>query len=485
MKSVFAGAFVCLGVLSSASATTDFRILVDLDNNSSTGCAVNGMNGVERVLSTTLDTSGPSPHVVSLTRQDCVGGSLGSATTIDATGWPATTNFSTGVSIVETRVPLAVFGTPLPDAMRLGFVEAAGLQTAVVLTDADGNPILFPDTPSRRRIVGAADRTFVADGNPADWAGLQPLITGDSDQPNTFRLLEVFAFLTNQGAYFRFDTQSHPDAPTARNDTYVTPLSTTLSVAGPGVLGNDTDPNGKPLTAAALSSPERGALALNGDGSFIYTPDGAGPARETFTYQANNGEQPSNVARVEIRVGQTNHAPNAGDDNYNVNQGGTINVDAPGVLANDNDPDHDTLHAVLRTTVIHGTLSLNADGSFVYVNDGASGADDSFTYVANDGIDDSREATVHIHVGANNRPPVAVDDNYTVNEGGTLRASRRRASWPTITTPTRPPRNSGSAWSPGRCTERSRSMPTAVSPMSTTAARLHRTRLPTGPPTIC
>jgi len=95
------------------------------------------------------------------------------------------------------------------------------------------------------------------------------------------------------------DAQSHASAPTAQNDTYNTPLNTPLSVTGPGVLANDTDPNNKPLTAVQVSSPDRGAVALNADGSFTYTPDGGAAARETFLYQATNGAQPSNVARVE------------------------------------------------------------------------------------------------------------------------------------------------------------------------------------------
>jgi VCBS repeat-containing protein len=159
---------------------------------------------------------------------------------------------------------------------------------------------------------------------------------------------------------------------------------------------------------------------MNADGSFTYTPDGGTPARETFTYQANNGTQSSNVARVEIRVGQTNHAPEAADDSYNVVRGGTLNPPAPGVLQNDTDSDGDALHAVVRTAPSHGTLTLNDDGSFTYVNDGLTTLDDTFTYVASDGIDVSREATVRIHVGTNNVPPQAVDDNYTVDEGATL-----------------------------------------------------------------
>src|SRR6266516_382016 len=137
-----------------ASATTDFRILADLDNNASTGCSVNGMAGVERVLTTTYDSSGSSPRVTSVTQQDCSGSTLGSSVTVTSTGWPATTNASTGVSIIETQIPLSAFGSPLPHVMRLGFVMTSGSQTETILVDADGNPFLFPGNGGKHHIIG-------------------------------------------------------------------------------------------------------------------------------------------------------------------------------------------------------------------------------------------------------------------------------------------------------------------------------------------
>ena len=91
-----------------------------------------------------------------------------------------------------------------------------------------------------------------------------------------------------------------------------------------------------------------------------------------------------------------NTAPVANDDAYSTGQDTTLNVAAPGVLANDTDADSDALSAVLDSEVSHGSLTLNSDGSFDYTpNLGFTGAD-SFTYHANDGTDDSNVATVSI-----------------------------------------------------------------------------------------
>ncbi len=90
------------------------------------------------------------------------------------------------------------------------------------------------------------------------------------------------------------------------------------------------------------------------------------------------------------------------------------------MLDNDTDADGDTLTAVLVDDVTNGTLTLDSDGSFIYVPNADYFGTDTFTYVANDGTDDSNTATVTITVLAVNDPPVAVDDDYTTNEDTTL-----------------------------------------------------------------
>src|SRR5207237_494912 len=62
------------------------------------------------------------------------------------------------------------------------------------------------------------------------------------------------------------------DAPVAASDNYSTAEDTPLSVSAPSVLGNDTDVDGDPLTAALVSGPSHGTLTLSANGSFSYTP---------------------------------------------------------------------------------------------------------------------------------------------------------------------------------------------------------------------
>jgi VCBS repeat-containing protein len=128
--------------------------------------------------------------------------------------------------------------------------------------------------------------------------------------------------------------------------------------------------------------------------------------------------QPANVP---------NEAPVANADAIAVVEGGTATVLSDGstasVLANDTDAEGSALAAAVATAPGAGVLTLNTDGTFTYAHDGSEGAADSFTYVANDGTDDSVPATVTIAVSAVNDPPVAVaDPGYTGAVGGTVTA---------------------------------------------------------------
>ncbi|MFH7018275.1 Ig-like domain-containing protein, partial [Flavobacterium sp. FlaQc-47] len=111
-----------------------------------------------------------------------------------------------------------------------------------------------------------------------------------------------------------------------------------------------------------------------------------------------------------------NHAPVATADSYTVAEGGTLNTAAPGVLANDTDIDGDAITAILVTGPANGTLTLNANGSFIYTHNGSETLSDSFTYKVNDGRLDGNTVTVTITVTPVNDNPVANNDTATINE---------------------------------------------------------------------
>lgn len=110
----------------------------------------------------------------------------------------------------------------------------------------------------------------------------------------------------------------------------------------------------------------------------------------------------SNIERVLLAPSSLT----AENDVYSASNAGGINVStAAGVLANDSDTTGGTPAAELDRGPNHGTLTLNADGSFTYVPAVEFVGDDSFGYHVNDGSLFSGEATVTIRVYA---PPQVV-----------------------------------------------------------------------------
>ncbi|HRK20945.1 MAG TPA: post-COAP-1 domain-containing protein [Fimbriimonadaceae bacterium] len=94
-----------------------------------------------------------------------------------------------------------------------------------------------------------------------------------------------------------------------------------------------------------------------------------------------------------------NQPPTATNDFYVMNQATTLSVPAPGIQANDTDPDEDALTASLMSGPVHATnFTLNPDGSFTYTPLPYFFGTDTFTYKVNDGSEDSNVATVSITV---------------------------------------------------------------------------------------
>lgn len=114
-----------------------------------------------------------------------------------------------------------------------------------------------------------------------------------------------------------------------------------------------------------------------------------------------------------------NLPPEVLDDTYAATEDQSLNVAAPGVLANDSDNESDPISAMLVVDVGFGTLSLSADGGFLYTPDPNFCGDDSFSYRANDALGSSAIAVASIGVACVNDAPIAQGTlaNRTGQEG--------------------------------------------------------------------
>jgi hypothetical protein len=94
------------------------------------------------------------------------------------------------------------------------------------------------------------------------------------------------------------------DVPVALEDgPYIFTQDTPLVVPAPGVLANDSDPEGAAVFVSEVERyPYHGALVLNADGSFTYTPDPGYIGIDSFRYKVNDGSLNGIPALVHLHI---------------------------------------------------------------------------------------------------------------------------------------------------------------------------------------
>ncbi len=207
--------------------------------------------------------------------------------------------------------------------------------------------------------------------------------------------------------------------------------------------GPDTDADGDVLIIATtpFTDVANGALVLNEDGTFIYTPDIDFFGVDSFIYTVLDGKGGSGTATVSITVTNVNDAPVAGDDAFSTNEDVALSGT---VLSNDTDVDLDTLTVVTTpvTGVANGVLALNANGTFTYTPNANFNGADSFVYTVLDGNGGTDTATVTLTVNPVNDAPVAGDDAFSTNEdvalSGTVLSNDTDVDLDTLTVVTTP-----------------------------------------------
>jgi Bacterial Ig domain/Bacterial Ig-like domain (group 3)/PA domain len=91
-------------------------------------------------------------------------------------------------------------------------------------------------------------------------------------------------------------------APKTKPDVYFTSRNHALTIAAPGVLRNDSDPDGDALTVTRVLGPAFGTLTLNANGSFTYTPRKNFSGIDGFVYRVSDGRGGTALGVVAITV---------------------------------------------------------------------------------------------------------------------------------------------------------------------------------------
>ena len=186
----------------------------------------------------------------------------------------------------------------------------------------------------------------------------------------------------------------------------------------------DSDDGPVALRFTLLSLPPNGTFDLTGvvlavgdsftpedvaAGALHYADAGSGASSSNIQLSVSDGADTVTTAITINALVDSVGGPNPVADSIFVDEGASTSVlvsGADSLLANDSDPDGDTLTAVLGAGPVHGSLILNTDGTFLYSHNGSETTEDSFTYRAADSTLQSPLVTVSIVINPDNDPPL-------------------------------------------------------------------------------
>lgn len=288
------------------------------------------------------------------------------------------------VAVSDTE-PAAIEDAPIVTNVVVNDTSAAGLDLATL-------------TISTQAVNGVA--TANSDGTVT----YVPHANFNGTDSYTYTIRDIGGLLSNP-ATVTVTVAAVNDAPVAMAESLA---ATTGLVLSGNVLGNDFDIDGDSLTAVLQTTTSNGTLLLNSDGSFDYTPAGAGA--DSFTYAAFDGTVNSNIVTVNITItAPVNQAPVAVDDYTVLSVGGGTAAERTtviSVLNNDSDADG-TLNPATVTIVTQPRygqiLSVNTTTGAVTYRlrtkfRGFRGSD-TFSYTVRDNLGEiSNRATVRVDI---------------------------------------------------------------------------------------
>ena len=215
---------------------------------------------------------------------------------------------------------------------------------------------------------------------------------------DTFRYIVKNGKINSDTATVTINIKNKP--PVSNNIIFDTKVNTSYN----GKL-NSTDEDKDKLTYKIVSKPVNGTLLLNKDGTYTYIPNKGFHGVDIFTYNSNDGIINSNTATVKIII--SNNPPVANNMDIKCR----FKKECTGKL-NANDVDGDALTYKVISTPKHGKIKYSTNGEYSYKPLSNFQGTDTFTYLVNDGYNNSNIATVTITTI--NSQPIANDIHVKV-----------------------------------------------------------------------
>ncbi len=192
----------------------------------------------------------------------------------------------------------------------------------------------------------------------------------------------------------------------------------TLLITTPALLANAADGDGDALALGGLALTGGGTLADNGDGTWTYTPPNSFNGQVGLAYNVSDGTT-TVAATATITVAEVNDPPVAAADTASTSEEAAVTILAASLLANDYDPEGDTLTLISVQGAVGGSVALIGGGDVVFTPVADFNGTASFSYTISDGTNTATQQ-VSVAVAAVNDAPVAGAGGFTTDLGVVL-----------------------------------------------------------------
>ncbi|HHX8508033.1 TPA: tandem-95 repeat protein [Vibrio diabolicus] len=213
------------------------------------------------------------------------------------------------------------------------------------------------------------------------------------------------------------------DPPVSGDLAYTINEDSSITLSQEQLLAKAGDIDSENLEAINLSTDDNATIQYNDDGSYTITPDENYNGDLDLTFDIIDNDGGSVQIGLDITVNPVNDLPQAQDQQFTVEEDGTLLFTDADLLegASDIDGDDLSIENVLYTGA-DGVLTDNGDGTYSFAPNENFNGDVQFTFDVSDGTG-STSAFIDVSVTPVNDPPVAGSTSYTVQEDGQITIS--------------------------------------------------------------
>lgn len=404
--------FVSVGAANQAPVAVDDSYSVNEDQV----LRVNNGSGLPLLTDNDSDSDGDNIRVVRPAVVDVSNGTLDLSVNGNFTYTPNNNFFGTdtfqyqltdgrgGTDIATVTITVvAQNDIPVANDDTVTTAEDTTLEIDVLVNDSDvdGDILSISSASAQNGSVSISEQQTLLYTPDFNFVGNDTINYTINDGNNGTASAQVFMTINNVN-----------DAPIANSDNATTFVNTPVTV---DVLANDSDIDGDSLVILTISA-SNGSVAVNGDNTVTYTPAQNFIGFAVIDYTVSDQAGGTASATLTVNVVSDNSAPVANNDSANTNEDTSIVID---VLANDTDPDNDTLTITSATANI-GSVTITGDNRLQYVPPQDFNGSVTIDYSIEDTAGNSASATVSLNVLSVNDLPVANNDSATTNEDTTV-----------------------------------------------------------------